>query len=420
MMWLITIFFCLSLLVAIWHRFKITSEKYLFTISLLAHWVSAIGVVWLYTVYYKSGDLLFYQQDLDFLYQSFITNSSTYFNFLTGSNTELVNTLNQTQERSLFFIRLISILHILSSGNFYLTCGVLSTLVFLSAQNLISVLNVIIKKDTLAVNLAFALTPSVVFWSSALLKESLTLLCLYLLLALAINWPIEKKKRAYTFLCIILISIVLFKLRYFVFIIFIPLLILLVIWRNKLFTFNHLSTTKKVVATIIVLFLIIACSRLHPNLYLENIIDVLAYNNLFVQKLSDPGHYFVFENLHLSNWYFLIYFPLASFSGMFRPFLWEVNELFPILLAIENLLLLTLLFAQVYRFAKTKFSDLKNKYLLLSITYIITLSGFLTLATPNFGSLSRYRIVFLPFLVFWLCYQNPIINKVFNRFSKAD
>jgi hypothetical protein len=407
-------------LVAIRNRFKIASEKYLFSLSLLVHWGSAIGVVWLYAAYYKNGDLLFYQQDLDTLYQSFSANPSTYFKFLIGSNTELVNTLNQTQERSLFFIRLISVLHVFASGNFYLTCGALSTLVFLSAQNLISVLNTIIKKDTLAVNLAFGLTPSVVFWSSAVLKESLTLLCLYLVIALSITLPIEKKKRVFVLFCMVLLSIVLFKLRYFVFIIFITHLILLIIWQNKLILFNHLSTTKKVVVAVIGLLLLFASSRLHPNLYFENSIGVLVSNNLSVQKISDPGTYFVFENLHHSHWYFLYYFPLASFSGMFRPFLWEVNELFPLLLSIENLLLLFLLAAQVYRFSKTKFSDLKNKYFLLSIIYITILSGFLTLATPNFGSLSRYRIVFLPFLVFWLCYQNPLINKVFNRFSKAD
>jgi hypothetical protein len=46
----------------------------------------------------------------------------------------------------------------------------------------------------------------------------------------------------------------------------------------------------------------------------------------------------------------------------------------------------------------------------LMILYILILAGIIGLSTPNIGSLSRYRVVFLPFLLFLLLLANFKLN----------
>jgi hypothetical protein len=103
--------------------------------------------------------------------------------------------------------------------------------------------------------------------------------------------------------------------------------------------------------------------------------------------------------------------PLALVSGIFRPFITEAHGLLQWLGALENLILLFLfLFALP---GVKKIGTNKNRLLLFSvIAYISILCIFLALSTPNFGTLSRYRVGFLPFLVYVLTIQNALINKL--------
>ena len=51
---------------------------------------------------------------------------------------------------------------------------------------------------------------------------------------------------------------------------------------------------------------------------------------------------------------------------------------------------------------------------LLLFIYIVIIAGLIGLTTPNLGSLSRYKIAYVPFLVYLLL-QNPFIYKFINK-----
>jgi hypothetical protein len=46
------------------------------------------------------------------------------------------------------------------------------------------------------------------------------------------------------------------------------------------------------------------------------------------------------------------------------------------------------------------------------VLYVVALCVFLALSTPNFGTLSRYRISFLPLLFLLITIENPLVKKV--------
>jgi hypothetical protein len=99
------------------------------------------------------------------------------------------------------------------------------------------------------------------------------------------------------------------------------------------------------------------------------------------------------------------------FSGLFRPFIAEARTALQLLIALENLVLMVLTagaLTQVKRLASSK-----HRLLLLAILiYTILMCIFLALSTPNFGTLSRYRVGFLPYFVFLLTIENPLIYKL--------
>ena len=87
--------------------------------------------------------------------------------------------------------------------------------------------------------------------------------------------------------------------------------------------------------------------------------------------------------------------PIALFSGLFRPFIFESANLLQYLVAIENLSVLVLL---IIGTLKLRFRVLfHNPYVIAALIYIVSLAILLAYATPNFGTLSRYKAGYWPF-----------------------
>jgi hypothetical protein len=57
--------------------------------------------------------------------------------------------------------------------------------------------------------------------------------------------------------------------------------------------------------------------------------------------------------------------------------------------------------------------------LLPILIYCFVLCILLAISTPNFGTLSRYRIGFLPFFVFVLTYRNQVIEYLKESFLSS-
>jgi len=152
-------------------------------------------------------------------------------------------------------------------------------------------------------------------------------------------------------------------------------------------------------------------SVLHPNFYLYRLMDVVVTSYQDFQAISNPEDLIHYRDLQPTVFSFARSSPLAFTSGIFRPFITEAHGLLQWLGAIENLILLLFFLFSLPGIKRMKANE--NRLLVFSLmTYITILCIFLTLSTPNFGTLSRYRVGFLPFLVYLLTIQNVLINKL--------
>jgi hypothetical protein len=99
------------------------------------------------------------------------------------------------------------------------------------------------------------------------------------------------------------------------------------------------------------------------------------------------------------------------FSGLLRPFIWEASGMTALLASLENLIIMILLISSISEIGRGT-----HRLLLFSaLMYVMLLCVFLALSTPNLGTLSRYRVGFLPFLIFVISYRNPLLTYLSAR-----
>lgn len=96
--------------------------------------------------------------------------------------------------------------------------------------------------------------------------------------------------------------------------------------------------------------------------------------------------------------------PLAIFTTLFRPFLWETRKPIMLFSALESFLTILatiyiLLKCRVFGFFGHIF---RNPYLFFSFIFVMFLAAIVGFTTFNFGTLVRYRLPILPFYYFLL------------------
>jgi len=211
---------------------------------------------------------------------------------------------------------------------------------------------------------------------------------------------------------------VVWDLKYYFIGLFIPAL--LATWLTRTITEKRGINNFAIEIPIWLLIFLITClaaTFAHPNFSLTQMLDVLISNNLAYLKFSNPDdviHYFDLKNTWLS---IVFNSPWALVSGLFRPFIWEANTFLKFAVSIENLVLLVVTIMSL----RSLLFDLKkspHRILILAIVvYAASLCIFLAISTPNFGTLVRYRVGFLPFLLIIVLNQPMIVKHLSKTFN---
>ena len=381
---------------------------------------------WLYLGYYDGGDTFVYFQNARLLSQLLIEDTGAYFRTLFGSEQLATLTLNE-QPRALFFAKIASILSVCSLNSYWLIAMSLSVLSFFACWWLSARLKVLFGLQNYQVMIPFLLYPSVVFWSSGLLKESLALALICMLAGLSLSIYHKGYERGTTYskmILLILFSLLLWQLKYYYAVVLMPLLILLILLKPiKNFFKLKVAAFILPVTGILLCLLTLLMMQLHPNLNPANILDAIVLNHDLTVAASVQGGYVSFTELDANAFSFMQYFPKAVLNGLFAP-LPVVQGYAPlhIVAGIENtILLLISVMAGISQFTG-KINKTKHPVVLLfCIIYIVVLAGLITLASPNFGSLIRYRVAYLPFwlMLVLLALDKNLISNLWKSRKKT-
>ncbi len=376
--------------------------------KILMGWL--MGAIFMY--YYGGGDTLHYLSDASLLAQLAYHHPPDYLRVLLGWQAPPSTLVYLNQPRALFFDKLVSVVAILSYQNYWITSVYFSLLSFGGCWKLANALSRCYPRYRVAAAVALLFYPSVAFWSAGILKESVAVAAIAFMVyqtqrltAGGNSWS-RTGGRVLSFL---VAAWVLWQLKYYYAGVLIASLLSVVLGLQVAKRLPAVATLGAVLMSWIGAGALL--SLLHPLLSIDRLAALLLHKHDTMVLLSDPSFMIHFSSLDGTFASFAMNAPWALFSAMFRPLFGEGSTFLQWMAALENTVLLLLAGGAVAHLPRCKVSPRARWWVLVSVLYIATLGVMLAFASPNFGSLVRYRVAFLPFLVYFILIGNPWLTS---------
>ena len=252
--------------------------------------------------------------------------------------------------------------------------------------------------------IAMFFIPSVFFWGSGLLKDTLTLGCLGVG-TFALHQIFRQRRLSLRNLILLLASFVgLYEVKIYILMVFLPSAILWIFLSN-------LESVRSVVlktmlfplvisgAGVLAYFAMIKASEDNVK-YSVNAIAKTAQStayDILYQTGRDAGSGYSLGELDGSFGSMIRLAPQALNVSLFRPYLWEVNNPLMLLSGLESLVLLGFTLLIVFRENFRALRAIGRPDILFALVFSITFAFAVGVSTYNFGTLVRYKIPLLPF-----------------------
>jgi hypothetical protein len=476
----------------IFKKCRVSSK--IFSILFVLKLIFGLGFYLVYTVHYsdnQTSDMHKYYNDAFKIYELTKNKPSLYLSILSGFDqneksafvTQQLGFWYQEESASVvndsrMIIRFNLLLLPITKGNIFLH---LVAIVFLSFIGLyfiyVSFEKYFLNKEFLLLFACFGI-PSVMFWSSGIMKEGLLtffmgILCYQL-------FGVSKFKLQH--LCLLLLSLLgIFFTKFYVALSLIPSLLFLlicIIFKRKTYFVNLLISLLIVSISAIIFNLLLhnlplkklskkqndfinlsiggvylmnqnapfdTIFTLHKNSiiinqntfqvktaklkigtiyhhwknpgYADTLIDRNGTKIYTVLKILEPtGSAISLKRLEPNYKSVIALLPQAFINIFFRPFINDVENIFSLLACIENLMYILFIIFVLVRFKKPEATSLK--IIIFSFIFVLTLYSLVGLTTPVLGAAVRYKVPAIPFLIIslFLLYDLPKINwKIFEK-----
>jgi hypothetical protein len=404
---LATVFLC-------WKKTAVLKSVFLPALTVKVAMGILLGAI--YTYYYTVGDTLVYVRDGNVIAQLARHDLSVYFQFLWSNETTemLSHELILEEPRAVFLSKFVSFFSIVTGGNYWTISVYFSLISFFGCWYFVKQIHIHIPSVSWPAIVSFLFFPSIVFWTSGIIKESIAIGALSFIAGLLVNFWFTSKVRWGLWALAVVCGWVAWNLKYYFAAIFFSFVVATIIhkliWSRRLMSFKGQSISWVIIFSL----MIVISSFLHPNFSPTRFFRVIIENYQAFQVLSEPGDALRFGWMDEPNAKILYNAPAALFSGLYRPFVWEATDnFFQFWISIENFILAILTIVALRPIKQTTHSP--HGILILAILmYVVILCILLTLSTPNFGTLSRYRTGYLPFFVLLLL-SSPRIRSFMER-----
>lgn len=255
-------------------------------------------------------------------------------------------------------------------------------------------------------------SPSIWFWGSGLMKESICMGALGFIVSIIYKSFVKKNIQLADWIVLLPLLYIVYVIKSYIIIILLAAIILTVIFAY----FQQVKSLLIRIALSIVVGIIIIVSLNFLN-FSDQINDLVeeSYSQLesFQQsykqnqdldETSKAG--FEIGNFNASLSSLLAKSPIVIFSCIYRPFLWESRKIIIFLSSLETTLLLL---ATLYLLVKTKvlkffLAIFSNRYTFFCLIISLLFALIIGFTTFNFGTMVRYKIALLPFFYFMLFY----------------
>lgn len=254
--------------------------------------------------------------------------------------------------------------------------------------------------------LACFFIPTVCFWSSGVLKDSLTFAATGFLLKGVHDIFFQRRNTLLATVLIVASVYLLYVVKPYILLAMAPALML--------FVLTHISVgirslaVKRLVFFFMIGIGIAAGFLLYDNITSEGALQKFATGSILEQMDRQRSTYEIIKagekggsSFSLGTDEPLLMFPLGIVASYFRPFPWEISSPIIVLNVIESLLCL---FLVLYTFVRVGLGKTFNKifsdpYTIFCFIFSILFGGAVGTSTGNFGALVRYKIPSMPLFV---------------------
>jgi hypothetical protein len=400
-----------------WDLFKSDSiKKQEFHLAFALKLIAAFCLYIIYTEYYRErhlADIFKFYDDSLILSESFFNNPIDFFKILLNldfnkeyfENTYYIN-MNHWDtsysspllNESRLMIRINAIVNIISFNNY---CTNVTAFVFLGfigfAMILKSINHLITNSRQKILFWTLILFPSILLWSSGILKEPLIILSIGMIL-----WSIKKLSKfgESNLMPILMLSIgllLMLKLKFYVFACFTPALAAYLI--SIRFKIRPVYVT---VSTFILLLVSIVILNLFESNY--NPVEIIAKKqNDFIRLATfyKAGSYFYLAPLSSDLLSFIQASPMGIVNGFFRPFPSNIHNITHVLPLIENIIIYVF-FIYLILLNRKRIIEIphdKSSLIISSLFFTLLLFTVLGMTTPVVGALVRYKLPATLFLI---------------------
>lgn len=385
-----------------------------------------MGIVWglLYEFYYNwEGDTFYYFRNANRLAQTFWESPLSYFKILfdmvTPENIASIDTSFYSPSfywknpSGLYAIhRFVSVFALIGFENYYVISILMNAFLYLIIWKVFRFIDCLCPQKRKIIFISFMCIPSVLLFSSGIMKDSFTFAFAGLLLVYLYELIVKKRFSINVFFYIIFSFYVVYSLKPYLLYAF---LISFMLW----FALMNLYKVKNKIFRVLIfpaMLLILSVSILYLVNTLGGILGGKYTNINTLVESAAASQYDLKQEYYQGNSFDIGDYndiegaislaPIAILSGLFRPFPWEINSILVAFSALENSILIFLL---MYIFfivgiKKTIYYTKENLFILFCFGLALLMSFGVGISTSNFGALVRFKISYLPYFVLGLLY----------------
>ncbi|MBI3220359.1 MAG: hypothetical protein HYZ44_12675 [Bacteroidetes bacterium] len=381
--------------------------------ALTVKMLGAIAVGLIYQFYYTSGDTFTYHtHGSRLIWEAFMNSPMEGIRIYFAHGTygpglwEIADQIWFWRDpRSFFVIQMATLFDLLTFSTYSATAVLFSVIAFTGGWMLYLVFYKSHPHAHQVLAFCCLFVPSVVFWGSGLLKDTVTLafagistFCFYKLL-------IERRVSVGYVLLLILSFYIIYSIKKYI---LISLVIGLIVWLASRFFFQVRSYMLRILLIPIVLILSLAITYISiskiteddARYSIENIAQtskITAYDIRYGWGArSGDGSGYSLGELDGSWQSMLRLAPSAINVSLFRPYIWEVGNPLMALSALESFITLLATILVLIQVRSYLFHYVRAEVIFCLVFAFIFAFG-VGVSSYNFGTLSRYKIPLLPF-----------------------
>jgi hypothetical protein len=390
-----------------------TNKKYFFS-ALTVKIIGAIALGLIYQFYYGGGDTFIYHtHGSRIIWEAFLRSPSNGIKIF-FSNGEYGPGLWDAADKIWYWrdpqsyavIRIAALFDMITFSAYAGTAILFAVLSFIGGWLLFLTFYKIHQHQHKWIALSCLFVPSVIFWGSGILKDTVTLAFLGIATFCIYKIFIDKRMSSFYIILAIFSFYTVFSIKKYILISF---LIGVIVWLFASYFDRFKSRALRLmlipvvvaICGLMIYFTINEIVKNDPKYALDKIAEtsrITAYDIRYGwgARTGDGSGYTLGE-LDGTFRNMLSLAPQAINVTLFRPYPWEIKNPLMAFSALESLLLLVGTIYCTVRFRKRMAANWKSPQVLFCLTFSLIFAFGVGVSTYNFGSLARYKIPLLPF-----------------------